>query len=164
MEKITMPHETSSSAHLREIILDELEGDTGVIGPVEMTHGMVNRISIDNGSLTKLNSFYGKRCNPTHMFDICGSARTNGDGVSEIRLEDFVCLQEDVMVFPAFFVATPQTDSPVHLTFVMNAVDEDTGVTRIRIKVFAWNIGGEPVAKVSFHWQCCVSFVIGGID
>jgi hypothetical protein len=164
MRTSTMPNETSSGAQLRDRILEELQGDAGVFMPAEITRGIYHRISIENGFLTKLHTFRGKNCSSTYMFDICGAATTNRDGAIEIRLEDFVCLEREIIAPPAFFVATPRSDSPVHLTFGINVVDDATGIARIRIKVWAWNVGGEPVANVPFHWRCCVPFEIGGID
>ena len=157
-----MPEEMNPKTSLRDLILEELSGDTGVVTPVEITRGMWQRIPFDNSFLTRLHDFTGKSCSKVHMLDIGGNSTTGGNGVAEIHLEDFVCLsQGDFISTPVVFVATPRSRVPVQVTFHVDVKDDDLGIPRVHIQVFSWSSSGDPAPGIGFAWRCYAQLTIG---
>jgi hypothetical protein len=146
---------------LAENLQEALDESPGGVATFEVTRA----VSAEQvGSVTKVHSRSGQRCTRGTILHICGWSQTGRDGVAEIRIRDYVCLDDgegagedrDELVPPAFFVATPRSEAPVHLTSMVTSVGGDA---RMQIKVFAWTITGEPAPKVRFDRHFCVQQV-----
>jgi hypothetical protein len=138
---------------IRDMILDEASDPTETVGWATT----VAVYTAKEGSVTSYHTTRGKRCrSAAKILQVSGRSRTENEGTTEIRLEDFVCLERgEQLVSPPFFVATPRTSVPVHLTSQTRMVDDAEG-SGIRIKVFSWTASGDPAPRVSFNWHCCV--------
>jgi hypothetical protein len=153
VRRLMMAHEGNPRERTKELIMDALTSDS-VIG-LEFTRGIYIR---HEGSLSKERLFGGKFCSSARLIDICASSRTDENGRTTIALRDFVCLAEPAaganferLSPPVFFVATPRTDTAVHVTHQVRVIDSEP-----TIEVFSWDAGGNATRRVPFDWHCCV--------
>jgi len=94
-----------------------------------------------------------KECFDTSILDINGRGRTNGDGVIELKLSNFLCRDDlpDAFIPPAIVVATPLTKSPVFVTARASLTSDEKDVDII---VQSWDASGSPAPNISFNWIC----------
>ncbi len=152
-----METKKGSEKHVRGLKLGEFEFPDEIL-PFEQTRSLWTD---HDGSATKVHSFVGKYCVSTGILDVCGISATDDDGTAEINLTDFVCIRTpkagenfDLIVLPAFFVATARSHTPIYMTSEVSGQNED-----ILIRVFAWNPSGAPEPNAMFDWHCCVQLL-----
>jgi len=100
-----------------------------------------------------------KACGAANLLDVGGTARTGQDGTTEFMLSEFFChfsgRNSLSFEFPANFVATPRSQSPVFLTALASPTSDrrDVGV-----RVATWAPNGSPAPNTSFDWRCRVPY------
>jgi hypothetical protein len=103
----------------------------------------------------------GARCATPSVLDIGGARSTGADGTAQISLNDLHCLRVgggNVVGYdnPVNVVATPRSDTPIHLTVLVNIVRGANRPQDVLITVFAWDVNGTAVGGARFNWRCMV--------
>lgn len=112
-------------------------------------------------------------CRSQYLLDLMGYSRTGADGSVIVHVREFVCWddwkvgsEDEVWV-----VATPRSTEPVFLTHVVqvppvlgplpppppNEVD-------MQIRVFSWDVAGQPKPNVFFTWRAVLPASIPTLD
>jgi len=103
-------------------------------------------------------------CIKDSAIDLAGVYKTGKDGRASWKLTDFICVDRNFRVvvdWPASFVATPISESPVYLTTSISF----PGLSDLLVEVFSWNPSGKPAPLIAFSWRCRVRYEkIGIVD
>jgi hypothetical protein len=97
------------------------------------------------------------RCLKDSAIDLAGVFETGKDGRASWKLTNFICVGRDFRVvvnWPASFVATPISESPVYLTTSISF----PGLSDLLVEVFSWNSSGKLAPLIAFSWRCRVRY------
>jgi hypothetical protein len=153
-----------------DAIPDEVLAEAEV-DDVERAGVRVAAYFMGDGKVTTLSSA-GNGCPTKTILDVAGSSVTGANGMVEVRLNNFHCVDRPVLgggdnalgyESPIHLVATARSGNMPCFVTVQTERDTAGANEDVIIRLFSWDAGGNPLGRIRVQWRCMVpTFTIIG--